>query len=118
MLILGLDGLVRLARLKYSSMDVLEVAFQLVVARKAGVVVFTHEDWAREFLGLDAMLGRVVAFEVAEPFSDGLAVGLAASIISRLAVMVSSSLMLSETPDAGCSYCCPLTTRNAAAQYP
>ena len=93
MLALGLDGLIRLARLKHSSMDVLEVLFRVVFASKADVVILARKDWACELLRLDAMPGRGVAFEICPEFCDVLAADLTASIISRLAVMVPMVLM-------------------------
>lgn len=85
---LGLDGLVGLARLKLSLVGVLVVTLELVHAGKADLVVFAAKSWAFEAFGLDAMLGRGVAFEVAAAFSDEFAAGLTASPTSRLAVLV------------------------------
>lgn len=64
--------------------------------------------------------------KVGGAFSDELATGLRASIISKLAVMVTSFLMF-EKPVQGTqprnsnhpvTVCCPLTTSNAAAELP
>lgn len=59
---LGLDGLVWLARLRLSSMDLLVVTVELVLAAEAVLVVFAAENGAFEDSGLDAMLGRTVTF--------------------------------------------------------
>ena len=69
-------------------MGVLVVTLELVFASKTNLVVSAVEYGALEILGLDAVLGRVVTFEVAKAFSDESAAGLTASPISRLAVMV------------------------------
>ena len=59
---LGLDGLVWLARLRLSSMDLLVVTVELVLACEAVLVVSAAEDGAFEVSGFDAMLGRTVTF--------------------------------------------------------
>ena len=81
------NRLVRLGWLKHSSMDLLAMTVELVLATKADLVVFAA--WVRAFegLGFDAMDGRGMAFEVAPAFGDELAFDLAAPITSRLAVM-------------------------------
>ena len=68
-------------------MDFLIVAFELVLANETLLVIFAADDRAFEAFGIDAVLGRVVAFHVAETFSDELAIGLTTSVISSLAVM-------------------------------
>ena len=90
---LGLDSLVRLARLRFSPMDFLVVTVELVLAGETLLVVFAVDDRAFEALGIDAVLGRVVTFHVAEAFSGEFAVGFTASIISRLAIMKCSLFM-------------------------
>lgn len=57
---LGLDSLIRPARLRNSPMDFLEVIFELVLASEALLVVFATDDWAFEAFGVDAVLGRAV----------------------------------------------------------
>lgn len=57
---LGLDSLVRLARLRYSPMDILIVTVELVLASEALLVVFATEDRTFEAFGIDAVLGRGV----------------------------------------------------------
>lgn len=59
---LGLDSLVRLARLRNSPMDFLVVTVELVLASEALLVVFTAEDWTFEAFGIDAVLGRGVTY--------------------------------------------------------
>ncbi len=54
---LWLDGLVRLGWLKNSSMDLLAMTVELVLATKADLVVFAARIWAFEVLGLDTVLG-------------------------------------------------------------
>ncbi len=60
---------------------------ELVLATEANLMVFTAWVRAFEVLGLDAMYGRGMAFEVAPVFGEKLAVDLTASIISGLAVI-------------------------------
>ena len=90
---LGRDSLVRLGWLKHSSMDFLAMTLELVFATKVDLVIFAARVRASEILGLDAMDGRGMAFEVAPAFGNELAVDLAASITSRLAVVGSLSLV-------------------------
>ena len=89
----GLDGLVRLGELKISPVDALEVALDFILASEAILMVFTIKNWAIKALRVDAVLGRGVAFQVAEAFGDELAISRTASIISRLAVTESLILM-------------------------
>ena len=74
-------------------MDFLIVAGELVLASETLLVVFAADGRAFEAFGIDAVLGRVVTFQVAPAFSGVLAVGFTASPISRLAVMVTLFLM-------------------------
>ena len=123
---LGLDSPVRLAGLRISVVDLVEMTLEFVLASKAGLVVFAAKNWAFEVLRFDAMLGRGVALEVGQAFSDEFAAGLTASETSRPAVVNIFELLMVKKPfqvvprraleifGAGC----PLTTRNAAAKCP
>ena len=75
-------------------MGFLVVIFELVLASKAGLMVFAADVWAFEVLRVDAMLGGIVTFQVTEAFGDEFAIDLSAFIISWLAVMVFITLML------------------------
>ena len=77
-------------------MDILIVAVELVLAGETLLVVFALNGWAFEAFGIDAVLGRGVAHQVAPAFSGVLAVGFTASPISRLTVMGLLSLMAQE----------------------
>ena len=74
-------------------MGFLVVTVELVLAGETLLVVFAADGRAFEGFGIDAVLGRVVTFHVAEAFSGEFAVGFTASIISRLAVMETLLLM-------------------------
>ena len=93
---LGLDGLIRLARLKFAFVNFLVVALEFVFASKADLVIFAAELRAFKVLGHDAVLGRTVAFQVTKAFGDEVAVGVTASVISRLAVMEGPLLVIKE----------------------
>ena len=74
-------------------MGFLVVTVELVLAGETLLVVFATDGWAFKGFGIDAVLGRVVTFHVAEAFSGEFAVGFTASIISMLAVMETLFLM-------------------------
>ena len=95
---LGHNSLVWLARLRVSPMDFLEVTVELVLASESLLVVFTADSWTFEAFGVDTVLGRGVAHEVAEAFSDEFAIGLMTSVISRFAVMGTLLLMPPQSP--------------------
>ena len=74
-------------------MDFLVVTVELILASETLLVIFAVDGWAFEAFRIDAVLGRVVTFQVAEAFSKTFAVGFTAFIISRLAVMEFRPLM-------------------------
>ena len=105
-------------------MDLLVMFIELILASEAGLMVFAAEVWAFEVLEVDAMLGRIVTFQVAHAFGGGFAINLEAFIISWLAVMGIVYLMPKKVLKAapifaiGLDPCCPFTISHTAAKIP
>ena len=93
---LRLDGLVWLTRVNLPLVDILVVALELVFASEADLVVIAAKLRTSEVLRIDAVLGRVMALQVAHAFGDEFAVSLTAFVISWLAVMGRGFFMIQE----------------------